>query len=120
MADGNRNQDTSDLLQAFLAISNKTMEKTHVCDICKVLEIKNNGYAKLQLINRPRVNIDAYVPSTININVDDIVLVIYTDLDSRQNLKKIENNVDVEEIDIESTKHSINYGIIIMIIKKGE
>lgn len=113
MADGNKNQHSSDILQAFVAMSERTMEKLHVCDIGKILSIDGN-YSQVQLVNSPQTEIKAYVPSSLQLLQNDIVLIIYTDKDTRQNLKRLNKNLEVEEVNQDSVKHSLDYGIIIM------
>ena len=114
--DGNRNQETGDLLQAFIAMSEKTMEKTHVCDVCRILSIDGTT-AKVSLVNQKQVNTYAYIPTTDlrnDLAVGDIVLVIYTDYDTRANIKRLTLGQETKDVDLESTKHSINGAIIIL------
>ena len=115
--EGNRNQNTSDLSEAFLAAIDKSLEKTHVADVCKVTSIDNN-FARVQLINSPKVTTYAYIPSSLasSVLVESYVLVLYTDLDTRANLKSLGFNVQTSEVNPSLTRHSINNGIIILVL----
>lgn len=118
MEQGNRGQNTSDLADVFLAAIDKSLDKTHVSDVCEVISV-NGRWAKVKLINKPTINTDAFISNQFTINVGDYVLVVYTDLDTRANLEKIINGKKIDEVDDKTVKHSINNAIIIMKLDFG-
>lgn len=76
-------------------------------------------YRTCQLINKPNVNMDCFDLSydlkneTTPLQNGSLVLILYTDEDSRDNLKRILFGDEPIEINDENVKHNLNYGIII-------
>lgn len=101
-----------DLLSAFSLLKNRIMKTTHTCDVAIVMEV-NNNYVKCKLVNSPEVMITCYKIPSLPAQVDDKVIVIYTDKDTRTNLININNNLEPVFVDEDKTYHSLDYGIII-------
>lgn len=101
-----------DLLSAFSLLKNRIMKTTHTCDVAIVMEV-NNNYVKCKLVNSPEVMITCYKIPSLPAQVDDKVIVIYTDKDTRTNLINLNNNLEPVFVDEDKTYHSLDYGIII-------
>ena len=114
---GNKNL-TSDFLQVLLKLEKKTMKDLSVAEVCEVISTNYNYYQCISVNNSNEVY-NCYKLDGLEINKKDIVLVIYTNTDFRQNLERIKKgatkiNTTTEEY------HSKSYGIIIGKLIGGE
>lgn len=74
---------------------------------------KSNGYA---FNDKPEeLKVKAFRSQSLTVNNDDVVLVVFTDVNSRRTLRDLIANKNKTEkfIENDQTKHSINFGIII-------
>ena len=111
--EGNRNT-TSDLVGSFKALKENIMRTLNVCEIGTIEREAENNYYKVKLLNKPNVMIECF--SRDEYNLHDLVLIIFTDYDSRANLIRVLSNQDSQEVKKESTKHDLDFGIIIKAI----
>lgn len=76
-------------------------------------------YRTCQLVNKPSVFVDCFDLSyqldteTTDLREGSLVLILFTDEDSRDNLKRILFGDEPIEINDENVKHNLNYGIIV-------
>ena len=108
--EGNRNS-TSDLMGSFKALKENIMRTLKVCEIGIIEENLNNNYYKVKLISNPNIIVECFSRDEYNNN--SIVLVIFTNYDSRANLTRVLNGEEPQEVNKESTKHDIDFGVII-------
>lgn len=110
---GNRGSNNN-LLNMYSALKDNIMRTLNVCEICRVISSVNLNYYKVQILNKPETFIEAY--STIdNLVENDLVIVIFTNYDTRQNLERALQGQYNQLITVPTseTKHSLDFGIII-------
>ena len=104
---------TDDFLRVLIALKNNIMVDCNVCELAKVESISSDTYnCKIFSTNG---TIQAKALKDLEISVDDIVLVIFTNTDYRTNLTRAKNNQATEVINSEKM-HNKSYGIIIGIL----
>lgn len=109
---------TSDFLRVLLALKENIMKDLHVAEICKVTSVSDN-----QIIVNPINNLDFKIfcisLENIQVNINDIVIVLFTNNDFRKNLKRLKSNLNPQK-DNTITLHSLEYGIIIAKLFRDE
>lgn len=113
---GNKNA-SSDFLRVLIALKKNTMFDTHVADVCRVSQINDDTYVCTSITDGSMIS--AIPVQGMTLNLQDIVLVIFTDLDFRANLKLLKQNQVVTPLDSPETYHSKAFGIITNIIYSG-
>ena len=105
------------LIDTLLALKKNTMQNTNVAEVCKIIEVRTDTI-KCEVIN---TGLTLFCSSLQNLSlqVDDIVLVIFTDTDFRVNLTRLKQGQQVGKVSSE-TLHSSNYGIVIGLIFRKE
>lgn len=110
---------SSDFIKVLLKLEEKTMKDLHVASVGKVVDA-NEPYI-CQLIptfnNEKEKNVQCYCLEGITPEVDDWVLILFTDRNFIRNLKQARNNQSISQIESQSELHSQSYGIIIGKIK---
>lgn len=110
----NGNKDTNDysLLDVFMTAKQNTMRDIHCSEIGKIVEKKSDYEYIVTLINNDKQRLICFNFCGSQLNLNDIVLIVFTDTDNRTNLDRILkeiNTQNLETIDL----HSLEYGIII-------
>ena len=108
------NSTTSGVLNTYIALKDNIMRTLKVCEVCRVISETSTNYYKIQILNKPDTYVEAYT-GIGTLNENDIVIVIFTNYDTRKNLERAlageyEQLVAIPESE---TKHSIDFGIII-------
>lgn len=106
---GNKNA-TSDFMRVLLATKEASLRDCNVADVVKVVSISGDDYhcKSLTTLN----DIQALKLEDLEILQNDVVVVLYTTRDFRNNLRKIKRNQEL--VDNTNTElHSCAYGIII-------
>ena len=109
--EGNRNS-TEDTIRVYKALKDNIMRTLKVCTIGRVTD-GTGDYVTCQLINKPKTFIECYNASDEQLVVDEIVIILFTDEDTRDNLVRIKNNEEPVEVEDNKLKHNLNYGIVI-------
>lgn len=110
---GNKNA-SSDFLRVLMALKKNTMFDTHVAEVCRVTQINDDSVLCTSITDGSLVT--AITVQGLTVNLLDIVLIIYTDLDFRANLKLLKQNRVVSPLENPETYHSKSFGIITNII----
>ena len=105
------------LVDALLKAKTSAMQNTHVAEVCKVVEIRSDSI-KCEVLNTGLILFCATLQG-LTVQVEDIVLVIFTDTDFRVNLARVKQGQQVSALTSE-TLHSSNYGIVVGLIFKKE
>lgn len=114
---GNKNS-TSAFLEVLMALKENINKDLNVAEIGRVVNI-NEDKIKVQLLNNSDQRLICYKLKGLVLDVNDYVLIVFTNSDFRSNLNKIKNNKLPQNIENEQW-HSTNYGIIIGVIYKEE
>lgn len=107
----------SDLIRVLLQLKSITIQSIKVAEVCRIISIESNQIKCNTIDTNEVIYCDKL--ASINLQKDDIVLVIFTDTDFRQNLSKIKQNSTpqiVKDIDL----HQISYGIVVGLIYRKE
>ena len=106
---------SSDFLRVLLALKDNVMRDTNVAEICQVTQVNDtNDYVCVPLSD-DKTKLYCCKLQDLNVQQDDVVLVIFTNTDNRLNLKRLKNNLRVQNI-TNKTLHSSEYGIIIGLV----
>lgn len=111
--EGNKNS-TSDILRTYKALKENIMQTLNVCAVAKVISHTNDS-ARCQLINQPKTFVDCYHGGSIETD-GGYVVIVFTDSDTRANIKRIKKGIEPVEIPHTNVRHALNYGIIISTI----
>ena len=105
------------LVDVALITKQTTMKDTNVAEICKVLAINDNGI-KVSSINFEE-QLYCTALQNLDVQINDIVLVVYTNTDYRINLSRIKAGQSLQTLN-NNTLHSKNFGVIIGLIYRKE
>ena len=109
------NTYSSDFLRVLLTLKDNVMRDTNVAEICRITQVNDtNDYVCVPLSNN-QTKLYCCKLENLNVQENDVVLVVFTNTDNRLNLKRLENNLEVQNI-TNKTLHSSEYGIIIGIV----
>lgn len=112
--DGTGNQITnSDVLQVLLALKANTMLNTNVAEVCQVTNITNEEI-KCNILSTGET-ITCSKLMNLELMANDVVLVIFTNTDFRQNLRKLRNNKSTNQTETK-VLHTKDFGIVIGIV----
>lgn len=114
---GNKDTNNFQLMDVLIQLKNNIMRDLNVCKICKVIEKKNDYVYMVSSINNENQRLYAFDFCESKININDIVIVIFTDEDNRINLNKILNE-EKTQIAESINMHALEYGVIINKLKK--
>lgn len=121
----------SDFLRVLMALKTNIMKDINVCDIAIVKSISDEG-VYCTMLNNSQTTVLAKVMSPLKtesneetnttdttdsttepqLQVNDIVVVLYTNTDFRQNLAKLSAGEATYDVD-STTRHSKSFGVII-------
>lgn len=116
---GGLNIASADLLKVLLKLESKTMKDIHVASICKVVSVDEPTVSVKPyplLYNESEKVIKCYYLEGLHLNVNDIVVVLYTDREYSQVLKQLKMRQEPSKLNKSSELHSEKYGIIIGLI----
>lgn len=105
---GNKNV-TSDFNRMALKIKEKALQDCHCVEVAQVMSTTNGQY-QCRTISQQFMFV-AMAMQGLTISVGDVVIVVFADTDFRVNLKNVQNSMAISPM--ESTYHSMSYGIII-------
>lgn len=105
----------SGMLDVYAALKTNIMNSLKVAELGIVEDVVK---MKCSLLNSPSIKILCTKLSSIEVHKGDIVLIVFTNSDFRTNLKRLESNL--EPLEVTENKHSIDYGVIIGIIKENK
>lgn len=110
---GNKNTDAS-FTDVVLALKNNIMRNCNVAELVVITKIQDD---KLQatLLTNPQQMIECTKLHDLEVQVNDVVLVIFTSTDFRVNLSKYKNNQVIQPISSQ-TLHSKMYGVVVGLI----
>ena len=111
---GNKNV-SSDFLRVLLALKSNVMKDLNVAELAIVNQIKNDTYY-CSLINSSNITLNCIKLKNLQVQENDIVLVIFTNTDFRQNLKRIKSNQKTIDNVTNENLHNKSYAIIVGII----
>ena len=118
MARGNDTENSS-FLDVCFALKNNVFRTLNVADVCVVREI-NGDILRCEYITDSGTNIDCVKLQGLDINVSDVVLVIFTNNDFRASLnafKASQANTDSKT----TLYHEKAYGVVVgLIYRKSE
>lgn len=118
MSHGNNTENTS-FLDICEALKNNIFRTMSVADVCVVREL-NSGIAKCAYITNSDTVIEAYTLFNADIQVNDVVLIVFTNNDFRTSLKAFKNN-QANTNTITKKFHEKSYGVIVgLIYRKTE
>lgn len=107
----------SDLIRVLLQLKSITTEAIKVAEVCEVIDITNNEL-KCKIISTNEI-IYCDKLSGLNFQKNDIILVIFTDTDFRQNLAKLKMNAPTQLV-TDKNLHQVSFGIAIGLIYRKE
>ena len=110
MITGNRNE-AEDLLNVLLALKKNIFRDLNVCEICSITAVSGDKYVVVPINNSKEKLYCSTITST-NLKVGDLVLVIFTNRDSRLNLSRLKQGQKPQDISSDEY-HSKEYGIIV-------
>lgn len=114
---GNKGTGQDTLLDVLLALKRNIMKDNNVAEICKILSIKDDNI-KVSSINKQEQLICTKLQG-LDVKVDDIVLVIFTNTDFRINLTRIKANQQTLPLNSD-VLHSSNFGVVVgLVYRKG-
>lgn len=108
----------SDLIRVLLQLKTITISSIKVAEVCKVVNINNNEIRCLTINTNETIYCNKLQDLVLQKN--DIVLVIFTDTDFRQNLEKIKKEATTQIIDSKTNLHQISFGIVVGLIYRKE
>lgn len=118
MAHGNDTENSS-FLDVCFALKNNVFRTMNVADVCVVREI-NGDILRCEYITDSGTNIECIKLQGLDINVSDVVLVIFTNNDFRASLnafKANQTNTDSKT----ALYHEKAYGVVVgLIYRKSE
>lgn len=103
--------NSSDFLRVLLTLKDNIMQDLNVADICKVTQISGNDIVCVP-ISDSTVKYYCNKLQEVDIAVNDIVLVIFTNKDYRLNLKRLRSSQPIQN-STTGTLHSSEYGVVI-------
>lgn len=104
---------SSDFLRVLLALKKNTMRDNNVAEVCLVQDISQSEI-RCNTLSSDSVIVCEKLQD-LEIQKNDVVLVVFTNTDFRQNLKRIKSNQkSVKNQD--EILHSLNYGVVIGLI----
>lgn len=109
MANGN-NVVSSDFLKVLLALKENIMKDIHCSELAIVKSIAETE-CLCSLLSNENEKINAYKMPSLEVEVGDIVQIIFSDSNFRSNLQKYNNNKSLQIVS--NDRHSINNGVII-------
>lgn len=104
--------DSPDLLNVLLALKSNVMRDLYVGEICKVISIEEDTYMVVP-INNDKQKLACKSLKGLKINLNDYVMVLFTNTDYRLNFEKMKKDLPVQNLLNQVNLHSSNYGIII-------
>ena len=113
---GNR-VTNDDFLQVLLALKKNIMNNTGVAEVAQIVNVKEDFYSCKILSTG--MTVPGYSLKGLNVNVNDIIVLIFTDTDFRSNLKRIKKGQPSQEI-TQEVLHTKDCGIIIGILYKED
>lgn len=113
MISGN-NVVSGDFLKVLLTLEDRIKFDLNVADLAIVKEI-NGDYYTCEILNNNALRIKCIKLKDLEINLNNCVLILYTNDDYRNNLEKLKNNEKPQNYDTELL-HTKAYGVIIGII----
>lgn len=114
MTETGNNVVSSDFLRVLLALKKNTMKDSNVADVAVVSSILSDKIT-CTLLSNSKAFIYCEKLQDLNVQVNDVVLIVFTNTDFRQNLNRIKNNQQPIDNSNE-VLHSLNYGIIVGLV----
>ena len=112
-----RNSVSSDILEILLVLKENVMLSTNVAEVCKVIETSNDTI-KCSILTNEEI-ITCVKLMNLEIAKNDIVLVIFTDSDFRQNLRKTKLGKMTTKTETK-VRHTRDFGVVVGIIYKNQ
>lgn len=113
---GNKNTDSS-FMDVMLALRRNTQRNIASSEVCVAIDKRDDGTWNCELIGQRQVIINATILKGITVTENSAVLVVFTSMDFRANLKRFKNNQQTIDLNYDTALlHSKNYGIIIGVL----
>lgn len=109
---------SSDFMRVLLTLKDNIMTSNNVAEVCRIDSINNDEIIAF-CINDSSKKLICTKLANLELAVDDIVLIIFTNTDFRKNLKKIKQGYNTQNIE-KAELHSLAYGVIIGLIYRKE
>lgn len=110
---GNKTENTS-FLDVCFALKNNIFRTMNVADLCVVRSI-NDNIARCEYLTNSETTIETTMLMNLEINVNDVVLVVFTTNDFRASLKAYKTN-QANTNNTTTTFHDKRYGVIVGVI----
>ena len=114
MAETGNNVISSDFLRVLLALKQNTMRDNNVAEVAQVTKVASDTFICTLLANA-NTYVNCVKLQNLDIKKDDVVLIVFTNKDFRQNLSRIKNNQKPIDNQAE-TLHSLSYGIVVGLV----
>lgn len=105
---------SSDFLRVLLALKQNTMRDNNVAEVAQVTNVTSDTLT-CTLLSNANTYVNCIKLQNLDIKKDDIVLIVFTNKDFRQNLNRIKNNQKPIDNQAE-TLHSLSYGIVVGLV----
>lgn len=105
------------LLDVLLSLKQNINKDMQVAEICKILSITDDDI-KVTSINKSEQLICTKLQN-LDLQVDDIVLVVFTNTDFRINLSRIKANQQTQPLS-KNVLHSSNFGVVVGLVYRKE
>lgn len=117
MITGNQSNQGS-FLDVMLALKNNVMRDLNVAEVVEVKKISTNSIT-VSVLTNPQQMLECVALQNLDVQLNDIMLVIFTNTDFRTNLNKFKNNQTLQKID-NQTMHTKNTGVLVGLIYRKE
>lgn len=108
---------SSDFLKVLFALKDNIMRDLHVASFAKVTQVNNDGTCLVSLFplikDESDKNLQVTNYSSMDINIGDIVLILFLDRNYTQNFKQVKLNQNLTPLTDNKNLHSQKYGVII-------
>lgn len=103
---------SSDFMRVLLALKDNVMRNLHCAELGIVKKIDST--IQCELVNAPNININCVKLKSVELKQNDIVLIIYTDSNFTENLKRFKNHKNRENTinDMHSQQNGVVIGVI--------
>lgn len=115
---GNRTENTS-IIDLLLLLKRDVFRTLNTAEVCIVRSIDGDN-AKCEYITSSDIIIDAYISQSVEVQVNDVVLVVFTGQDFRTTLNAYKSGQALKHFETKQY-HEKLYGVITSLIyRKGE
>lgn len=103
-------------LDVCMALKGNVMRSLNVAELGIIKEINESNY-RCKLINSD-IQIECNAIMNLELQVNDVVLIIFTNNNYKNNLKRVKDNKQTITLDVNNL-HSLEYGMILALVYRG-